>query len=66
MKCGNFIELWREYKERFDPYYRPIGITYGDKYDRYYQSNSVEHMRNLVKSEAKVELERLRQDVLYQ
>lgn len=65
VRCGDFAGLWQEYKRRFDPCYRPVGITYGEKYDRYYQTSSVEHMRGLIKNEFKYELQELKQDVLY-
>ncbi len=66
VECGDFNKLWQEYKRRFDPDYRPVGVSYGERYDRYYLSNSVDHMREIVKKEAKIELNELRQHVLYQ
>ena len=66
VKCGDSVGLWLEYKRRFDPYYHPVGISYGERYDRYYQMNSVDHMRELIKNEAKHELQELKQDILYQ
>ena len=66
VQAGDFLSLWREYYRRFHNNVE-ADIHYWTRDDQhYYKTYAVDSMREIVKEEAKVELERLRQDVLYQ
>jgi hypothetical protein len=64
--CGNFNELWREYSRRFHSNAEADVHYWTQNEKHYYKTFAVDAMRDLIKTEAKVELEELRHDVLYQ